>query len=443
MFKTLKNAWKIPELRKKLLFTLFIVVLYRVGASIPVPYVSPAIFEQTKELFSGNILQFLNILSGEALGKATLLALGVSPYITSSIVIQLLTVAFPNSLGQWSKDGEEGKKKITALTRIVTVALALVTAIGYAFYLDNNGLLITGEDTTFFNYMVIVLCYCAGAALVMWMAEKINESGIGNGISMILFANILAGGASLIISLWGSVFTGGGFSGFSGKGLALSLAVVFVLLGMILLIVWMSDAERRIPIQYAKRVVGRKMYGGQNANLPIKVNMSGVMPIIFANSIVALPATIVSFADADMSSKFAQWMNKWFNYDSWLYLAIFLVLLIAFAYFYVMISFNPVEVANNIKNNGGAIPGIRVGRPTVEFIKKVLYRITLVGALLVAFIACFPMAVNNICSMFDFYGFATLAFGGSSMMIVVGVALETARELEAQMSLRNYKGFLD
>lgn len=248
----------------------------------------------------------------------------------------------------------------------------------------------------------------------------------------------------MVANLWNNVFQNGGFSGFNWVGLVCSLCVLLIFLGMILLIVWMSDAERRIPVQYAKRVVGRKMYGGQNANLPIKVNMTGVMPIIFANSIVALPATIISFADSDMSSKFSQWINKWFNYDSWLYLAIFLVLLIAFAYFYVMISFNPVEVANNIKNNGGAIPGIRVGRPTVEFIKKVLYRITMVGALLVAFIACFPMIVNNIDSMVDTHRyFATMAFGGSSLMIVVGVALETARELEAQMSLRNYKGFLD
>ena len=439
MFKTLKNAWRIPELKSKLLFTLLIVVLYRLGANIPVPYVSPTIFEQTKELFSGNILQFLNILSGEALGKATLLALGVSPYITASIVIQLLTIAIP-ALERWSKDGENGRKKITALTRVVTVALALVTSIGYAIYLDRSGFLII-EEPTFWHYALIVLCYCAGAALVMWLAEKINESGIGNGISIILFANIIAGAFSMASSMWSNIFTTGGFGGFKPTGLIFTLIEIIILIGMIMLIVWMSDAERRIPIQYAKRVVGRKMYGGQNTNLPIKVNMSGVMPIIFANSIVAIPATIASFMNPN--SGFSKWVLKWFNYDSWIYLGVFLVLLIAFAYFYVMISFNPVEVANNIKNNGGAIPGIRVGRPTVEFIKKVLYRITMVGALLVAFIACFPMIVNNISAIFDFTGFAALAFGGSSMMIVVGVALETTRELEAQMSLRNYKGFLD
>ena len=439
MFKTLKNAWRIPELKKKLLFTLLIVVLYRLGANIPVPYVDPAVFQSANAVAGGTILTFLNMLSGEALGKATLLALGVSPYITASIVIQLLTIAIP-VLERWSKDGENGRKKITALTRLVTVVLALITSIGYAFYLNNSGFLVV-EKPNFFHYMVIVLCYCAGAALVMWMAEKINDSGIGNGISIILFANIIAGAYGMVQSLWYNIVPTSGE--FSVLGLVLSIIEVIVLVGMIMLIVWMSDAERRIPIQYAKRVVGRKMYGGQNTNLPIKVNMSGVMPIIFANSIVSIPATIVAFADSDYSSKAAQWISKWLGYNSWIYFGIFLVLLIAFAYFYVAISFNPVEVANNIKNNGGAIPGIRSGRPTVEFIKRVLGRITLVGALLVAFIACFPLAVNNVCTIFDFTGFSALAFGGSSMMIVVGVALETTRDLEAQMSLRNYKGFLD
>ena len=445
MIKTLKNAWRIPELKKKLLFTLFIVVLYRIGANIPVPFVKPEIFSEASAVSGGTILTFLNQLSGGALAQATLLALGVSPYITASIVIQLLTVAIP-ALERWSKDGEEGKKKITALTRIVTIALALITAIGYTFYLEAGnpytGVSYLVVEPNFFQYMIIVLCYCAGAALVMWMAEKINESGIGNGISIILFANIIAGGAGLVSSLWNNIFTQGGFRGFSVVGLIFSIIILAIFLAMIMLVVWMSDAERRIPIQYAKRVVGRKMYGGQNSNLPIKVNMSGVMPIIFANSIVALPATIASFMRNE--NWFTKFINNWFNYNTWPYLIVFLLLLIAFAYFYVMISFNPVEVANNIKNNGGAIPGIRSGRPTVEFIKKVLYRITMVGALLVAIIACVPMLANIIeLAIGKSAYFGVLAFGGSSLMIVVGVALETTRELEAQMTLRNYKGFLD
>ncbi len=439
MFKTLKNAWRIPELKKKLLFTLLIVVLYRLGANIPVPYVDPDTFKQASEIFSGTILQYLNILSGEALGKATLLALGVSPYITASIVMQLLTIAIP-PLERLSKDGENGRKKITAITRIVTVVLALVTSIGYALFLSNNDLLIL-DKPNFFQYAVIVACYCAGAALVMWLAEKINDHGIGNGISIILFANIIAGFYSMALSIW-TLATGTSLH--LAVGIVLAVFEVLMIIGMIMLIVWMSDAERRIPIQYAKRVVGRKMYGGQNTNLPLKVNMSGVMPIIFANSIVAIPATIATFI-TNQDNWLVKFINNAFNYNTWPYLIVFLILLIAFAYFYVAISFNPIEVANNIKNNGGAIPGIRSGRPTVEFIKKVLNRITLVGALLVAFIACFPMIVNIITGYFDATQglFMALAFSGSSMMIVVGVALETTRELEAQMSLRNYKGFLD
>ena len=438
MFKTLKNAWGIPELKKKLLFTLLIIVLYRLGANIPVPYVDPNIFEQTSAQFAGSILYFLNMLSGEALAKATLFALGVSPYITSSIVMQLLTIAIP-ALERLSKDGEEGKKKITAITRMVTVALALITSIGYAGYLDVNGFLAVQGGAKFFHYMVIVACYCAGAALVMWLAEKINESGIGNGISMILFANIIAGAWSTILSIWETAAYG---TFHIAIRIVLAVFVVLMFLGMMIVIVRMSDAERRIPIQYAKRVVGRKMYGGQNTNLPLKVNMSGVMPIIFANSIVAIPATITSFM-SNQDNWFVKFVNNWFNYATWPYVIVFLVLLIAFAYFYVAISFNPVEVANNIKNNGGAIPGIRSGRPTIEFVKKVLNRITLVGALLVAFIAVFPMMLNIIAGYFGSTAFLSLAFSGSSMMIVVGVALETVRELEAQMSLRNYKGFLD
>ena len=447
MLKTLKNAWRIPELRGKLLFTLLIIVLYRLGANIPVPYVNPSVLTEMSDAMKGTILQYLNLLSGDALGRATLFALGVSPYITASIVIQLLTIAIP-ALERLAQQGDEGRKKITALTRLVTVALALVTAIGYAFYLSSSGYLLT--ELKWFSGSVIVACYCAGAALVMWLAEKINESGIGNGISIILFANIIAGLFGTIQGIWSLIFTQGGFRGFSGLGLGIGLAEIIAILGMIMLIVWMSDAERRIPIQYAKRVVGRKMYGGQNTNLPLKVNMAGVMPIIFANSIVAVPATIASFMRK--SNGFTKFIERWFNYNTWPYLAIFTMLLFAFAFFYVAISFNPVEVANNIKNNGGAIPGIRVGKPTVTYIKKILNRITLLGAMIVAFIAVFPMLVIVV----EYYvhggyaaagtwtsWFGPLSFIGSSLIIVVGVALETVRELEAQMSLRNYKGFLD
>ena len=438
MFQTLKNAWKVVDIKNKLLFTLLIVVLYRLGANIPVPYVSANVFEEASQLMSGTILQYLNIMSGDALAKATLFALGVSPYITSSIVVQLLTVAFPK-LQEWSKDGENGKKKINFMTRIITIALALVTSYGYVIYLNANHWLV--KELTFFVGAVIVACYCAGASLVMWLAEKINDKGIGNGISMILFANIIAGSYSLFNALWSIAFT---TSGFNWVGLVISIVVIIVLLAFILLIVAVSDAERRIPIQYAKRVVGRKMYGGQSTNLPIKVNMSGVMPIIFANSIVAIPATIISIADSDKSAGISKFIDKWFNYTSWPYLIVFFALLIAFAYFYVAISFNPIEVANNIKNNGGSILGIRPGRPTVDYITKILYRITLVGALFVAIIAVLPMLAVVVETMIGKSSyFINFAFGGSSLMIVVGVVLETVREIEAQLTLRNYKGFLD
>ena len=458
MFKTLKNAWKIPELKNKLLFTLLIIILYRVGSAIPVPYFEYNATLASTEAFTNGILGFLSTLSGGALAQGTLLALGVSPYITASIVMQLLTIAIP-PLERLSKEGEEGKKKINFYTRITTVILAIITAVGYTMFVINTTA--NGETPYFhetkvpvlFAGAVMVFCYCAGAMLVMWLAEKINDHGIGNGISMILFANIVAGFFQQAGYLYNATFTSHN-GGFNYVGLIISIVTIIILLGLLMMIVWMSDAERRIPIQYAKRVVGRKMYGGQTTNLPIKVNMSGVMPIIFANSIVAVPATIRAFMGEGTTNWFTKFVDNWFNYNTAIYLVVFLVLLVAFAYFYVAISFNPVEVANNIKNNGGAIPGIRSGRPTVEFIKKVLGRITLVGALLVAVIACVPMLAGVIStpianaiptSLFAeavaYIGF--MAFGGSSLMIVVGVALETTRDLEAQMSLRNYKGFLD
>jgi preprotein translocase subunit SecY len=372
--------------------------------------------------------------------------------------MQLLTIAIP-PLERLSKEGEEGKKKINFYTRITTVILSVITAVGYTMFVINTGA--NGETPYFhetnvpvlFAGAVMVLCYCAGAMLVMWLAEKINDHGIGNGISIILFANIVAGFFQQAGYLYNATFTSHN-GGFNYVGLIISIVTVIVLLGLLMMIVWMSDAERRIPINYAKRVVGRKMYGGQTSNLPIKVNMSGVMPIIFANSIVAVPATIRAFMGEGKTNWFTKFVDNWFNYNTAIYLVVFLVLLVAFAYFYVAISFNPVEVANNIKTNGGAIAGIRPGKPTTDFIKKVLGRITLVGALLVAVIACVPMLAGVIStpianavptSLFAeavaYIGF--MAFGGSSLMIVVGVALETTRELEAQMSLRNYKGFLD
>ena len=443
MFKTLKNAWKIPELKNKLLFTLLIVILYRLGSAIPVPYVDPNFVNAFTQNMSGSMFDYLNTLSGGMFYNATLFALSVSPYITASIVVQLLTIAIP-ALERLSKEGEEGKAKINKITRYITVALSLVTAFGYTMLLKSNGAFTftDGEAWDVFKYIVVIASYCAGASIVMWIAEKIDEYGIGNGISIILFANIVSSIPSVVTSLWKLVFTKGTFRGFSIWGLVLALACIAIILAVIALIVCVTNSERRIPIQYAKRVVGRKMYGGQGTNLPIKVNMTGVMPIIFASSIASLPATLAAFFP---KIGWLNWIATHFGYNSWIYVLINVILVVAFSYFYVMISFNPVEVANNIKDNGGAVPGIRPGKPTADYIKKILNRITAVGAIFLCFVSCFPMAVTIIAGYFNWEitSIAQLAFGGTSLIIVIGVALETVRELEAQMTMRNYKGFLD
>ena len=447
MLKTLKNAWKIPELRNKLLFTLLIVVLYRLGSALPLPWINSEALRYYFDSQGGNALSWLNLLSGGALSRATLFALSVSPYITASIVVQLLTIAF-KTLERWSKEeGEEGRKKLSLLTRGITILLAIVTSIGYTLYIANMGML-TPAGNTVFGKIVLVACYCTGAAIIMWMGEKINEKGIGNGISIILFANIISRLPALAGSLWNRCFgsgTGALGSKLSGAPLYIVGALLFLLFLAVLLaatvaVVWFSNSERRIPVQYAKRVVGRKMYGGQSSTLPLKLDMTGVMPIIFASSIVSIPSTIAGFAPGHA---WADWINNYLGYTSFPYIAVYIILIILFAYFYIMISFNPVEVANNLRSNGGAVPGIRPGRPTIEYINKILHRITFLGALFLCVLSGVPMIVNAIWYAVDGYGISDLAFSGSSLLIVVGVALETFRELEAQMTLRNYKGFLD
>ncbi len=428
MFKTLVNAWKIPELRRKLLITMFILLLYRLGAVIPVPYVyADMIKESLLSTTNGSLFQYLNILSGSAFSQATLFALSISPYITSSIVMQLLTIAIP-ALERLSKEGEEGKKKITQITRYVTVLLGLITAFGYYIYMRNIGALV---DNSVFAAIVIIACYSAGTALIMWLAEKINESGIGNGISLILFVNILSGGFSMVATLVGYVQSG-------PWGLVATEVILIVSLAIVAFVVFITESERRLPIQYAKKVVGRKMYGGQSTNLPIKLNMSGVMPIIFANSIVALPSTLQLIFNPRPGSFWNKVFNV-FSSNSWVYVILFVVLIVAFAYFYISISFNPVEVSNNLKKNGGFIPGIRPGKPTADYIQKVLGRITLIGAFFLCIIAAIPLVANIVSGG----ALAGIAFGGSSLLIVVGVVIETARELESQMTMRHYKGFLE
>ena len=465
MFQTLKNAWRTPELRGKILFTILILLLYRLGANIFVPFVNSAAVEQYFTL-SGGGLGLVDMLSGGAFSQGTLFALNVSPYITASIVIQLLTIAIP-ALERLSKQGEEGRQKINAITRYLTIGLALVTAIGYATLIISQGLSTmntTNVDSTKFfifeifrlgfgfQFLVIVACLVAGSSIIMWLAEKINENGIGNGISMILFANILSGVFGWVRSLWTMTFTA---AGFNWKGGVIALGAAILALAMMVLIVWFTESERRIPIQYAKRQVGRKMYGGQSSNLPLKMNMAGVMPVIFASSITSLPGIIAQFKPNGGFAKFINgtaaksYTDGWFNSYSWLYLVVSVVLIFAFSYFYIMISFNPVEVANNIKNQGGSVPGIRPGKPTSDYIKKILNRITTMGAVFLTLVACVPMLINIINGLIIKFGGASaitlpgIAFAGTSMLIVVGVALETFRSLESQLAMRNYKGFLD
>ena len=431
MFRTFLNAFKIPELKKKLLFTGLILVLYRIGACLPVPFVEASTLTQQMEMYSGSAFSLLNLFSGNSFTQSTLFALGVSPYITASIVVQLLTVAFPKLAGA----GEEGKKRMQNLTRYMSIGVSLVTAIGYYMLVKNNGAIMDGHDTFFFA-VIIVACYCAGASLVMWLGEMINAHGIGNGISLILFANIISDVPNIINMLfntvvdeplWGSIFV---------------FFSVLLMLALIWLVIYISDSERRIPVMYAKKVVGRKMYGGQNTSLPIKLNMTGVMPIIFANAIVSIPSTIRMFVTPTKGTFWDKFFNA-FTTESWVYAVLSLVLIIAFAYFYSAISFNPIEVASNMQKNGGSIPGIRPGRATSDFITKVVSRITFIGALYLAVIAVLPVVIQLILSIFSDYSIAAFAFGGTSIIIVVGVILETTREIEAQMTMRHYKGFLE
>ena len=431
MFTTLRNAWKIPELRKKILFTLFVLMIYRLGACVPVPYVNVSeLATYFSQQLSGTVLGLYNAMSGSAFSQATVFAIGIQPYINASIIIELLTIAIP-ALERLAKEGgEEGRKKIQRITRYTTVGLALLMGFAYYVMLKNYNLL---NETGFLAGLVIVMTFMAGASFLMWMGEQIDQFGIGNGISMILFAGIVSRIPSLVSTLVSSLASG------AIKWYTAILLVIGMLL-IVVFIVFITNSERRVPVQYAKRVVGRKMYGGQSTTLPLKLDMAGVMPVIFASSIVSIVPTIAGFFP---SSKFSQFVSNYLSQTSFPYIAIQTILIIAFAYFYIMISFNPVEVSNNLRNNGGAIPGIRPGKPTVDYIKKILNRITLLGAFFLCALSGIPMIVNAVWTAIDGFGIPDLSFGGTSLLIVVGVALETFRELEAQMTLRNYKGFLD
>ncbi len=428
MFRVFGNAWKIADLKKKILFTIAIIVIYRIGSAIPVPYVNGDELAGYMEDASGTLFGYFNMLSGYAFSQGTLFALGVSPYITSSIVMQLLTIAIP-ALERMSKNGPEGQAKISKITRWVTVSLAVITAYGYYLTIKNSypGLIMDG----WFPALVIVVCLTAGASLVMWIGEQIDEKGIGNGISMILFANIVSRGANLFTTMYQLI------AGAANKFSAIFwvLIAIAVMLLIILFTVFFSNSERRLNVQYAKRQVGRKMYGGSNTSLPIKVLMSGVMPIIFANAIVMMPATLGMFFGWEDS------IETWFSAKSEypFYVITLFVLIVAFAYFYLSISFNTVEVANNLKKNGGTILGYRPGKPTADYIKKVVNRVTLMGSIFLSFMAILPVILGWTGQDALQY----LVFGGTSMIILVSVALETTRQLESEITMRHYKGFLD
>ncbi len=425
MFKTLRNAWSIPELRKKLIFTVFILLIYRIGSVIPVPYVdTAAMAEYFDASLSDTILGLYNAMSGSDFSQASIMALGIQPYINSSIIIQLLCVAIP-ALERMSKEqGEIGKKKIERITRFTTVGLGLL--LGFAYYTmianPTSGIEVLSQKGLL-PALVIIMTFAAGSCIVMWMGEQITAHGIGNGISVILFANIIAGLPSMLGTLTAGIFK---------WWIGVIIAVVVLLL--VVFIVYINDAERRIPISYAKRVVGRKVYGGQSTNLPIKVSMSGVMPVIFAQSIVSVPATICAF----IGVKSGWWYDNVFSPTGWIYVVLYGLLIFFFSWFYSTIQYDPVEISNNLKKNGGFIPGFRPGKPTADFIKKVIGKILVFGALYLSVVALLPMIGNIVLPNLQY-----LAIGGTSIIIVVGVALETVKALEAQMMMRHYKGFLD
>ncbi len=433
MFNTIKNAWRIPDLRKKILYTLLIIIVFRFGSVIPVPFLnvsSLANLMQEAEQGTGNTaLGYINMLTGGAFSYASLFAMGITPYINSSIIMQLLQVAIP-PLERLAKEGEAGRKKIAAITRYVTVLLGLIQGTAYYVYLYNSNIVMPTEGfATVFVAITIILTFTAGTALVMWMGEQINEKGIGNGISMILLAGIIARLPSMVGTAMQYATLG---------TLYIFLVILFVVmfLGVIWVIVFMNEAERRIPVQYAKKVVGRKMYGGQSTFLPIKVAMSGVMPVIFANSILFIPQFIHFFVKPAEGTFWAGFFNA-FEQTGWIYIVLYFLMIIVFAYFYMTVQYNPLEMANNLRQSNGTIPGIRPGKPTADFIAKILSKVTLIGALFLAFVALVPIIYTKVTGMNG------LSLGGTSIIIIVGVALETVKQMESQMMMRHYKGFLD
>ncbi len=450
MFKTFVNAWKIADLRKKMIYTALIVLIFRVGSAIPVPFTNIGEAGIIADPNAGTFMNYLSLMTGDAFNYGTIFAMSITPYINSSIIMQLLAVAIP-ALERLQHEGEEGRKKIASITRFVTIGLGLLQSTAYYFYLRSQGYLVTdvagARYTGFFavyQAIVIIACFTAGTALIMWLGERINENGIGNGISIILFAGIVSRIPTLITSLYKPDV---GYIRYGGPYYVLTPAVGIILILMVAFIVWMDNAERRIPVQYAKRVVGRKMYGGQSTFMPIKVNMSGVMPVIFASSILSLPPTVEMFVSDKIEGTGWETFFGLFSSKHWAYAIIYFVFIIAFAYFYASIQYNPIEMSKNIRENGGSIPGIRPGEPTARYIGKIIGRITLLGALLLSVVALFPIVFSQVSTFAlgkaGYPNGLNVSLGGTSIIILVGVALETVKQLESQMMMRHYKGFLD
>ncbi|PWM38963.1 MAG: preprotein translocase subunit SecY [Clostridiales bacterium] len=431
MFSVFRNAWKVQDLRKKILFTAFVILIFRLGCNITVPFLDSTamgnLFQGYSE--SGNIFSYLNIMSGGAMEKATIFSLSISPYINASIIMQLLMVAIPPLERMMKEDGERGKKIMESWTRYLSIAFSFLLGFGYYTVLKNAANVVS-ESAGVFGALVIVFTFAAGATIIMWLGEQINDKGIGNGISILLFAGIVSRIPSLANIFVANIQAG---------AVNAILAVVFLIgiVAMIAFVVFVTNGERRIPVQYAKQVKGRKMYGGQNTNIPLKVNMTGVLPIIFAQSFVMLPPTIVNFFPSLNKGWFGAVVSA-INVGGWLYTVVMFLLIIFFSYFYTVITFNPVEVANNLKKNGGFIMGIRPGKPTADFITKSLNRITLIGAVFLGLVSAIPNFVAMVNS-----SLASVAIGGTTLLIVVGVALETVKTLESQMLMRHYKGFLE
>ena len=430
MLKTLANAWKVAELRNKLLFTLLIIAIYRLGGYIPVPFLDASVIA---EMISGsnNIFGYLNTLSGGTFGRATLLCLSISPYINAQIIIQLLTYALP-PLERLAKEGEAGRAKIEMITKYSTVAIAAIQAFGYFITLKTQGALTYKEGFSMvLSGIVIICCFTAGAMLVIWLGSLIDKKGIGNGISMLLFAGIIAE----LPASFGSVFTS--LAQMSGWYIALIPIIVIIFVAMIVFIIFMDNAERRIPVQYAKRIVGRKQYGGQSTYLPIKIAMAGVLPIIFAMSFMSIPQTVALFTSDPEVGTFWYSFLQVFSFSSPVYMVIYLVLIVAFSYFYVSMQYNPVEIANNLRQNNGGVPGLRPGKPTSDYIQRILSKLILVGAMFLGVVAIVPNVFAAVT------GINNLALGGTSIIIVVNVALETVRSIESQLMMRHHKGFLE